>query len=132
MSRPSLSAIIVANPFRAEAFAIRRSWSEDAANYAAFGADGGAIDGYGLRAGYECDHRGDFLGSFKAFKERTGPHTGEELLFNFGYRNILLFGHIFQEAADAFGGGGTGQNGIDGYAGACDGFGQPAGDGYLR
>src|SRR5882757_2431164 len=132
MNRPSLSAMIVAKPFLPDASSFDRSWSEDAADYSAFGSDGGAVNGNGLRAGYECDHRGDFLGSFKAFKERTGPHTGEELLFNFGYRNVLLFGHIFQEAADAFGGGGTGQNGIDGYAGASDGLGEAARDCDLR
>src|ERR1700704_3007073 len=132
MNRPSLSAMIVAKPFLAGCFVARPDWSEDAADYAAFCADGGAVNGNGLRAGYECDHRGDFLGSFKAFKERTGPHTGEELLFNFGYRNVLLFGHIFQEAADTFGGGGTGQNGIDGYAGAGDRLGEAARNRDLR
>src|SRR6267154_1209709 len=98
MNRPSLSAMIVAKPFLAGRLVVRPDWSENAADYAAFGADGGAVNGNGLRAGYERDHRGDFLGSFKAFKERTGPHTCEKLLFDFRYRNVLLFGHVFQEA----------------------------------
>lgn len=39
---------------------------EDAADYTAFGAHRGAVDGDGLRTGHEGDDRGDFLGSFKA------------------------------------------------------------------
>src|SRR5882762_8000395 len=110
MNRPSLSAMIVAKPFLAGRFVVRPDWSEDAADYTAFGADGCAVNGYGLRAGYECDHRGNLFRSFKAFQQRTGAHTCEKLFFDFGGRDVLLLGHILQEAADAFGGGGTGQN----------------------
>jgi hypothetical protein len=38
---------------------------KDATDYAAFGADGGAVDGYGLRTGDEGDYRGDLFRSFK-------------------------------------------------------------------
>ena len=105
---------------------------KDAADYAAFGADRAAVDGNGLRAGHENDDCRDFVGSFKALQERCGPRGREELLFDFRRRYILLLSHIFQECGGAFRGGGTGENGIDGDAGACDGFSNTTGDSYLR
>src|SRR5712671_4476889 len=132
MNRPSLSAMIVAKPFLAGRFVVRPDWSEDAADYAAFGTDGGTVDGYGLRAGYERDHGGNLFRSFKAFQQRTGAHTCEKLFFDFRRRDVLLLGHVLQEAADAFRGRWTGQNGIYSYSGASDGLGEAAGDRDLR
>src|SRR5882757_2043149 len=120
--------MIVAKPFLAGRLVVRPDWSEDAADYTAFGADGGTVDGYGLRTGYECDDRGDLFRSFKAFKQRTRAHTCEKLFFDFRRRDILLLGHVLQEAADTFRGRWTGQNGINGDSGASDGLGEAAGD----
>jgi len=100
-----------------------RSWSEDAADYSPSARTAAPLMATDCVLATNATTEAISSGVSKRLRSETGPHSGEELLFNFGYRNVLLFGHIFQEAADAFGGGGTGQNGIDGYAGAGNGFG---------
>src|SRR3984893_19275919 len=102
-------------------------FSEDAADDAAFGADRGAIDGCGLRAGHERDYGGDFFRRFKALEQGAGAHIREKLLFDLRLGDVLLLGHTIEETTDTFGGSGTGHNGSDGGARASDGVGQGRG-----
>src|SRR6266853_3148689 len=131
MNRPSLSAMIVANPLLPGPSPHARSWSEDAADYAAFGADGRAIDGDSMRAGDECDYGGHFLWGFKSFQQRRRPSGLEELALDFRRRNVLLLGHVFNKLTGALGSGRPGQDRVDGYTGTGDRFGETAGDGDL-
>src|SRR5260370_37456959 len=127
-SAPDCSRLVSPEPSRSA----RSAWSEDAADDAAFGADRSAVKGDGLVAGNEGDDGGDFLWGFKTLQQRSGPRGREELTFDFLCRKILLFGHVFNELAGALGSSRTGENGVDGDAGARDGFGDAAGNRYLR
>src|ERR1700688_2228735 len=80
----SLSRQIVAESCLEPSLCARSALSKDAADDAAFGADGGAVNGHGLRAGHERDDGGDFLGRFKALEDRGRADIGEEPFLDFG------------------------------------------------
>src|SRR3984893_12494272 len=75
---------------------------ENAANDAAFLAARSPIDRHSLRAGDKRHHGGYFFGAFKAFEERGGTYLLKELLFHFGFRNVLLFRHARDAIARNF------------------------------
>src|SRR6266851_4523752 len=127
-SAPDCSRLVCPEPSRSA----RSAWSEDAADDAAFGADRSAVNGDGLHAGHEGDDGGDFLWRFKALQQGCGPRGREELPLDFLCRKILLFGHVYNELAGALGSGRTGENGVDGDAGARDGFGNDAAPIFLE
>src|SRR4029077_4375455 len=86
---------------------------EDAANDATLGAHRGAVDRDRLRAGDERNDGGNFFGRLKTLKKRSRADRRKKLLFDFGFRDALLFGHVFHEPANAFRGRWPGKNGVD-------------------
>lgn len=108
-------------------------WSklENAANDATFRAHRSPIDRRSLRAGDKRHHGGYFFGAFKAFEERGGTYRLEELLFHFGFQNVLLFRHARDEIAGAFRRRRARQNRVHGDTGPGHGFRKAARDGHL-
>ena len=101
---------------------MRRVDLEDALDDAAFGADGGAVDGGGLAARNESYHRGDFLAGFEALEQRSRACGFEKFLFHIGGCDALLSRHAIEKSRNAFGSGGAGEDGVYRHASAGDRF----------